>query len=180
MSYDLLLVARRPGQTFEQALHDGPHGGGPLGPERLAQWARIETGLRALLGDVHVHVDADAGHAELAHDATGLQVELFADQGAVAYPYWAHEDPAAFHRLVTAVVALVVRETGLEAYDPQAGAPFDGHVDDRTGVAGSAAIAAGYGGRVHDVPASAVPRCRTGRRTGGSPRPSALPPDADH
>ncbi|MFC8192104.1 hypothetical protein ACFUMH_10635 [Cellulomonas sp. NPDC057328] len=173
MSYDILLVARRPGQTFDEAL-DGGGDGGPLGPERLAQWARIETRARALLGDVLVHVDPERG-AELSHEATGLQVELYADQGAVAYPYWEHEDRAAFHRLVHALVAVVVEETGLEAYDPQTDAPFDGVPDDRVGVEGTAAIVAERGARASGVPAADVPAVPDAALTRWRPAPGRAP-----
>lgn len=179
MSYDILLVPRRAGQSFDDALDAASDDAVPDPAQVRAQWARIETRARALLGDVHVHVDPDGGGAELSHDPTGLQVELFPGQAAVSYPYWEHEDRAAFHRLVAELVAVVAQETGFEAYDPQTGEAFDGTPDDGVGVAGTARIAAEHGGRPHGVPAAAVPPVPGGTRphapAGAAPVSSAPP-----
>lgn len=175
MSYDILLVPRRPGQGLDEALDDAT--GGPLDAARLAQWARVEARLRQLLGDVLVHVDAAGGVAELSHPPTGLQVELFADQGAVSYPYWEHEDRAAFHRLVTAVVATVTGDTGLEAYDPQTDGPFTGEPDDHVGVSGTTTVITERGGAPFHVPAADVPPVPDAALAGWRPAPGRTRPE---
>lgn len=135
MSYDITLVRRRPGQTWEDALEAAEqHEGEPLGPEQLARWPRIERRITEILGGDTESVAEDS-MVELAHKRTGLQVYLFAAEAGVSYPYWEQEDPERFHQQVAAVVAVLEEETGLSAYDPQTGETFDGTPADENGIA---------------------------------------------
>lgn len=140
MSYDILFVPRRPGQSWDDAL-DEAEGRDVLGdairPERMAQWERVVEALRRRLGEVDVTVGDDV--CEASH-ASGLQVSLFPDEAAVTFPYRDREDRRAFHDTVVDVVGIVERETGLQAWDAQTDEPFDGLVHDETGLAATRRI----------------------------------------
>jgi hypothetical protein len=136
VSYDILLVPRRPGQSWDEAL-DEAEGRDvitvALGPERLEQWERIVTALRERLpGALEQHVGED--ECEATHES-GLQVSLYPEEAAVTFPYGERSDAEAYHAAVVDVVRLVASETGLEAWDAQADAPFDGRIHDETGQA---------------------------------------------
>ncbi|MFC3690079.1 hypothetical protein [Aquipuribacter hungaricus] len=140
MSYDILFVPRRPGQTWEAALDEAEGRdvlGDTLRPERLEQWERVVASLRQRVGEVEVSVDADT--CEASH-ASGLQVSLYPDEASVSFPYTEREDRAAFHDVVVDVVGLLERETGLLAWDAQTGEPFDGRVHDEGGLAAARRI----------------------------------------
>lgn len=136
MTYDILLVPRSPGQSWDDAL-DEAEGRDvitvAMGPERLAQWERILAGLRERLpGGLEQHVAED--ECEATHES-GLQVSLYPDEAAVTFPYGERSDAEAYHAAVVDVVRLVASVTGLEAWDAQADAPFDGRIHDETGQA---------------------------------------------
>lgn len=136
MSYDILLVPRRPGQSWDDAL-DEAEGRDvitvAMSPERLAQWERIVAALRERLpGGLEQHVAED--ECEATHES-GLQVSLYPDEAAVTFPYGERSDAEAYHAAVVDVVRLVASETGLQAWDAQADAPFDGRIHDETGQA---------------------------------------------
>lgn len=135
MSYDVVLVARRDGQSWEHALDEVERRADSdqtLDDRRLAQWTAIERRLRERAGDIDVFADASVVEASFT---VGLQVSLFADEASVSYPYWEQEDPDAFRALVVDAVRIVEEETGFEAWDPQTGQAFDGTLDDETGLA---------------------------------------------
>ena len=120
MSYDILFVPRRPGQSWEAALDEAEGRdvlGDALRPDRLAQWDRIVVALRHRVGEVEVTVGGDA--CEAVDPSSGLEVSLYPDEASVNFPYAERPDPAAFHDLVVDVVGLLERETGLRAWDAQ-------------------------------------------------------------
>lgn len=136
MTYDILLVPRRPGQSWDDAL-DEAEGRDvitvAMDAERLAQWQRIVAALRERLpGGLEQRVAED--ECEATHES-GLQVSLYPDEAAVTFPYGERSDADAYHAAVVDVVRLVAAETGLEAWDAQADAPFDGRIHDETGQA---------------------------------------------
>jgi hypothetical protein len=135
VSYDITLVRRRPGQSWDDAFETARRDtDAPLAAEQLAQCSRIQRRVTEILG-TDLELAADATTAELTHLPTGLQVHLFAHEAAVTYPYWEQPDPELFHRQVAEVVAVVEEETGLSAYDEQAGAAFDGRIFDADTIA---------------------------------------------
>jgi hypothetical protein len=135
VSYDITLVRRRPGQAWDEAFEAARlQVDAPIGPEHLALCSRIERRVTEILGEDLVRT-ADATTAELTHMPTGLQVQLFAHEAAVTYPYWEQPDPEQFHRQVAQVVAAVEEETGLSAYDEQSGEAFDGRIFDEDTIA---------------------------------------------
>ncbi len=141
MSYDILFVPRRPGQSWEAALDEAEGRdvlGDALRPDRLAQWDRIVAALRHRVGEVEVSVGGDA--CEAVDPSSGLEVSLYPDEASVSFPYAERPDPAAFHDLVVDVVGLLERETGLRAWDAQTDEPFDGQVHDETGLAATRRI----------------------------------------
>jgi hypothetical protein len=134
VSYDITLVRRRPGQSWDDAFeHARQHGDVPLRPEQYAQLSRIQRRVTEIVGEIESA--SDATEAELTDMATGLQVHLFAHEASVTYPYWEQPDPDLFHRRVAGVVAVVEEETGLSAYDEQSGEAFDGRIFDADPIA---------------------------------------------
>jgi len=173
VSYDITLVRRRPGQSWDDAFEAAERQqNAPLRPEQLAIWPRIERRVAEILGEgTESAVDPTA--AELTHMSTGVQVTLFAGEAAVTYPYWEQPDPERFHRQVADVVAVVEEETGLSAYDQQSAEAFDGRIFDadtiafvRTLHAREAAKAAGI-----PWPADLLPT----RPGGSAPEPRSAP-----
>lgn len=138
MSYDIVLVPRREGQSWEDALR--VESADTRSREELREvWARIESRLtRTLTGEVDSwseEPDADGSTlGELSVTDSGLQVQLFVGQAAVAFPYWHQDDPDAFHQQVREAVRVVEEETGYAAFDPQTDGPFDGTFDDEPGI----------------------------------------------
>lgn len=135
MSYDVILVPRRDGQSWKHALDEvelRADSDEPLDDRRLAQWTAIERRLLERASEIDVFADASVVEASFT---VGLQVSLFADEACVSYPYWEQEDPDAFRALVVDAVRIVEEETGFEAWDPQTGQAFDGTLDDETGLA---------------------------------------------
>jgi hypothetical protein len=140
VSYDILFVPRRPGQSWDQALDDAEGRdvlGDAIGPQRMEQWGRIVEALRRRLGEVDVRVDDDV--CEATH-ASGLQVSLYPDEASITFPYSERPDRRAFHDDVVDVVGILERETGLQAWDAQTDGPFDGHVHDEAGLAATRRI----------------------------------------
>lgn len=153
MSYDIVLLPRRPGQSWEEALEErSPDHRSPA--ELRGVWARVEARLtETLTGEVESWT-ADPGSASSAgpgYERTigelnvvdaGIQVELFHGEAAVSFPYWEREDPQDLHAQVTEAVRVLAEETGYFAYDPQTDRPFDGTFDDEAGVAHTQQLAA--------------------------------------
>ena len=165
MSYDINVVPRRPGQSWDEAEEAAEDAGGPLRPEQLVLWERLVGELTELIGrELHDFRDEDS--AELSDEETGLQVSLYHGSAGISYPYWQHEDQAAFHRLVADTVATVCRLTGWQAYDSQTGDTFDGTPADEVGLRASAWIAGTPGGPAG--PPDVYPRSR-------ADQPAAMP-----
>ncbi len=140
VSYDITLMPRRPGQSWDEALEESTAATVADRTEMLRTWARIEERLRGVLsGQVEVYRSApDSGEltvGELTAMDTGIQVQLFPGQAAVSFAYWEQDDPEDFHRQVREAVEIVAEETGYAAYDQQTGERFDGSFDDGTGLA---------------------------------------------
>lgn len=124
MSYDILLLSREPGQSWNEILDAnerrilGP-GDRPLS---LAARTRLERIAGHLLADdPQLERFATERHIELSRvDNTGIQVSLFSSEMAVALSYW-HTGPAAraVMQIVWAYLAILEQETGWEAYDRQ-------------------------------------------------------------
>lgn len=132
MSYDIRFLAVPEGHTLadvaERALdHDRDE------PRqiRLELWDRIEAEFRDLVGP-DVESGAGSDSAEASDITTGLTVSLFPAEASVTFPYWGHEDEQAFARQVDAVVAMVERITGWQAYDPQVGGAYVGIDEEST------------------------------------------------
>jgi hypothetical protein len=138
MSYDIVLVPRREGQSWEEALRAGS--ADTRSREELREvWGRIESRLtRTLTGELDSwseEADADGPTVgELSVTDSGLQVQLFLGQAAVSFPYWHQDDPDAFHQQVREAVRVVEEETGYAAFDPQTDSAFDGTFDDEPGI----------------------------------------------
>ncbi len=149
MSHDIILVPRRPGQSWESALDDDT--ADPRGRLELQQvWSRIESRLSATLDgeiDSWSAADDDDGTTigELSVMESGLQVELFVGQAAVSFPYWEQEDSETLHRQVTDTVRVVAEETGYAAYDPQTDQAFNGTFADEEGIAFTQQLTASHG-----------------------------------
>lgn len=129
MSYDILLFPRHPGQSWDEALDAANQVPQSAGAALVPVWQRLEARLRQVLPpSVEGGPADDPGEGtvgELAVPETGLQVELYAGQAAVAFPYWDHDDEDAFAAQVGEVVRVVAEETGWAAFDPQTDAAFD-------------------------------------------------------
>jgi hypothetical protein len=130
VSYDIALVRRAPGRTWEEAFEDEEQrvvaslgaDPSPLSAEVRAAWDRIVPRARAVLGDISVRDGRSA--LGLEHEETGIELSVFAGSAGITVPYWTSDEAAGhvvekIHRLA----ALVAQETGLEAYDPQLNAP---------------------------------------------------------
>ena len=125
MIFDLFFLTRAPGQSWEDAHEALGEAGEPAGlsPERRALWDRIVTELVPVLPEAEGVVDDRS--AELDDDATGLQLFIYDTELALSVPYWhAGEEADRVVALLTDVVQVVERVTGLTAYDPQAEMPF--------------------------------------------------------
>ncbi|MDI5966823.1 hypothetical protein POF50_031940 [Streptomyces sp. SL13] len=130
MSYEIEFLRREPGQSWDDALdHEEERdpvlsdvAGGRAGEELRAAWQRIVPHARALLGEVSVD-DVRAAFC-LDHEATGIQLSVYADTAGITVPYAARGSAAAdlVERRLYPLARIVERETGLEGYDPQLGA----------------------------------------------------------
>jgi hypothetical protein len=145
MSYDLLFVRVQPNETAEEVAtrdrDDQPLG--PADPEKDAVKQRMAAALLSLDKGLKRFVFEFAKvaklrkisfeqarqefrHVELNDDKTGIQITLFDDEAAITVPYW-HDSAVAtavFKRM-TAQAAVITRESGLVAYDPQLGKAID-------------------------------------------------------
>lgn len=181
MSYDIVLLPRRPGQSWEDALEQ--RSPDDRSPAELRQvWARVEARLtETLTGEVESWTaepdftpTAGAGYeqtiGELNVVDAGIQIELFHGQAAVSFPYWDREDRAAFHDQVAEAVRVLAEETGYSAYDPQADRPFDGTFADDEGLAFTQQLGASHGSVNWSGPAQSDPPVPfySGRRRAGT------------
>lgn len=151
MSYDILLVDRADSEDFDDAVERWESlvvADAPVPPERLVamqdQLDRIGARL-AELGTWERHGTDDL--AGFTGESLPISVDLEPYGGTISYPYWEQDDPEAFHQTVAAVVQITVEETGLEAWDPQTGEPFDGTFHDERGLEAMRRIADRDGSR---------------------------------
>lgn len=121
VSYDLMLVEKRPDEDWEAALDRLGSGAGTdreLSTQRRALWERVAARLVELDGEFE-RFDGP-GFIELSHDELGIQVSLFEDEGAVTIPYWYEGDAARTVMQQVADVVDAVREvSGWAVWDPQ-------------------------------------------------------------
>lgn len=169
MTYDIYFVRREPGQSFEDALEsteaefDGDPGG--LTTVEHEQWDRILPLARRLLGDVEEFGDRTT--RELLDPATGVQLALMAGEASIAVRPGADVDAVLLMEKVYSLARIVERETGLEGYDPQLGAPVSQQRASEAGGARFTAAAAsdagddrrpgGMAGRGTDQPVATAP-----------------------
>lgn len=135
MSYEILLYPRTPGQDWGEVLEadeaDGPEMDLVTLNQGVARFRRIEAALREQLTEqvrtwVPEGLDGDI-LGEFQTRDSGLRVDLYDRSASVSAPAG---DPATpVHDLVRRAVEIVAAETGYEAYDPRAGATWDGSFD---------------------------------------------------
>ncbi|NUS31372.1 MAG: hypothetical protein HOV92_45165 [Streptomyces sp.] len=127
MSYDIYFINLRPGQSWAEAIEEleaaTEDADQPVPPELLDAWDRIVPHARELLGEVDLFESGET--YELGHDDTGIQLSIFVNEVAITIPYWHTGDKAAQAlNQAYALAAVVERETGLQAYDPQVELPL--------------------------------------------------------
>jgi hypothetical protein len=132
VSFDLYFLSLRPGETWADAtarLEESAGEQAPLDEADLARWDSVRARLAVLLPDAETF--QGGAHRELIDDVTGIQVSLFHSELSLGVPYWYSGSEAhAMIALLRKVVLAIEAETGLTAYDPQAGgAPFIGGGD---------------------------------------------------
>ncbi|MDX3074265.1 hypothetical protein [Streptomyces sp. MI02-7b] len=127
MSYDIYFLSRRDGQSWDEvleAMEDAAQDSGPIPAELLAAWQRIVPQARTLLGDVEIAEDEQESR-DLSHSGTGVDLSVFGDEVSITVPYWHVGDGAAtVLGKVFGLSAIVEKETGLTAYDPQVEMPL--------------------------------------------------------
>ena len=132
MSFDLYFLSRQANQTWGEALEaleEHASAQETLSESDLELWGRLKVSLR----DVLPELDEFEGerNRELSDDGSGIQISLFPQELSLTVPYW-YSGPEA-DRLVGVLrraASIIERESGLTAYDPQAGAPFLAGGDD--------------------------------------------------
>ena len=78
---------------------------------------------RTLLGEVEI-TEHERESRELSQSGTGIDLSVFGDEVTITVPYWhAGDEAAKVLRDVFALAAVVEKETGLTAYDPQVERP---------------------------------------------------------
>jgi hypothetical protein len=62
---------------------------------------------------------------DLSHSGTGIDLSVFGDEVSITVPYWhTGDDAAVVLGRVSDLAAIVEKETGLTAYDPQTAQPL--------------------------------------------------------
>jgi hypothetical protein len=130
MSYDLVLLPRDLGQSWDQVMEANERlaleeGDRPLSPADRTRLERIADHLQT--HDPQLDRFTTERHMELTRaDDTGIQVSLYPDQLAVAIAYW-HTGPTAraVMQIAWSYLAILEQETGWEIYDPQLGRNLD-------------------------------------------------------
>ncbi|MER7539554.1 hypothetical protein ABTX77_32950 [Streptomyces sp. NPDC097704] len=122
MSYDIYFLARDEGQSWDDVLEAAEARAGdnvPIPADLLEAWQRIVPQARGLLGDVNI-TEYEQESRDLSHSDTGIDLSVFGDEVSITVPYWHTGDRAAtVLGKLFALSALVEKETGLTAYDPQ-------------------------------------------------------------
>jgi hypothetical protein len=127
VSYDIYFLSRRDGQSWDDALEameDAAEESKPIPARLLEAWDRIVPQARTLLGDVEI-TEYGQESRDLNHSDTGIDLSVFGDEVSITVPYWhAGNDAAIVLDKVFALAAIVEKETGLTAYDPQVERPL--------------------------------------------------------
>jgi hypothetical protein len=127
VSYDIYFLSRRDGQSWNDALEameDAAEGSEPIPARLLGAWDRIVPQARTLLGEVEI-TEFEQESRDLSHSGTGIDLSIFGDEVSITVPYWhAGDDAAIVLGKVFALAAIVEKETGLTAYDPQVERPL--------------------------------------------------------
>ncbi|GAA2317483.1 hypothetical protein OKJ48_25605 [Streptomyces kunmingensis] len=129
MSYDIYFLTRDEGQSWDDVLEAAEaaaatEDSGRIPAELLEAWQRIVPQARALLGDVDI-TEYEQESRDLSHSDTGIDLSVFGDEVSITVPYWHAGDSAATTLgKLFALSALVEKETGLTAYDPQVEMPL--------------------------------------------------------
>jgi len=131
VSYDILFLSRRYGQSWDDALKaledaaEADEGDEAIPGHLLDAWERIVPQARDLLGEVEIDDEGSTERA-LSHDGTGIELYVYGGEVGVTVPYWhTGEGAESVIGRIAALAAVVEKETGLTAYDPQSGHPLD-------------------------------------------------------
>ncbi|WP_328919721.1 MULTISPECIES: hypothetical protein [unclassified Streptomyces] len=96
----------------------------PIPAELLEAWQRIVPQARTLLGDVDI-TEYEQELRDLSHSGTGIDLSVFGDEVSITVPYWHVGDGAStVLGKLFALSAIVEKETGLTADEPQAEMPL--------------------------------------------------------
>lgn len=116
----------REGQSWDHvldALENAAEHDAPIPAGLLEAWRHIVPQARTLLGDVDI-TEYEQKSRDLSHSGTGIDLWVFGDDVSITVPHWhAGDDAAAVLGKVFALSAIVEKETGLTAYDPQVELP---------------------------------------------------------
>ncbi|WP_326624500.1 hypothetical protein OIE61_41165 [Streptomyces sp. NBC_01762] len=127
MSYDIYLLSRRDSQSWDEvleAMEDASEVSEPIPAELLEAWQRIVPQARTLLGDVDI-TEYEQELRDLSHSGTGIDLSVFGDEVSITVPYWHVGDGAStVLGKLFALSAIVEKETGLTADEPQAEMPL--------------------------------------------------------
>ncbi|MCF4138368.1 hypothetical protein L1856_19115 [Streptomyces sp. Tue 6430] len=129
MSYDIYFLRRRDRESWNEVLEgmeDAAEDSEPIPAHLLEAWDRIVPQARTLLGEVEI-TEYEQESRDLSHSGTGIDLSVFGDEVTITVPYWhARDDAAVVLGQVSALAAVVEKETGLTAYDPQTERPLVG------------------------------------------------------
>ncbi|MFC8197282.1 hypothetical protein ACFUTV_18025 [Streptomyces sp. NPDC057298] len=127
MSYDIYFLSRRDGQSWDEvlgAMEDAAVESEPISTHLFEAWEQIVPQARTLLGEVEI-TEYEQESRDLSHSGTGIDLSVFGDEVTITVPYWhAGEDAAVVLGQVSALAAIIEKETGLTAYDPQTERPL--------------------------------------------------------
>lgn len=126
MSYDIYFVEPRAVLSWEELSEEreaAAEASQDVPAALIEVWERVTPQAEAVLGEVEL--TRSAGALELSHNGTGLDLAILGDEISLSVPYWhAGERATQVLHIVSAIVAIVERETGLIAFDPQTESPF--------------------------------------------------------
>ncbi|MFH7336279.1 hypothetical protein [Streptomyces sp. KHY 26] len=127
MSYDIYFLSRLDGQSWDEvleAMEDAAEHSEPIPTRLLEAWDRIVPQARTLLGEVEI-TEYEQESRDLSHSGTGIDLSVFGHEVSITVPYWhAGDDAEVVLGQVSALAAIVEKETGLTAYDPQTERPL--------------------------------------------------------
>ncbi len=127
MSFDLLFLPRPTDGDWPMAMvksQTTPANNGERSEEERSQWELLTRRLQLVVPEVEL---SDSGSLLSVDDPdTGLVIESESEQTiTLSMPNWYSGSEADFAaELLRRVASIVEAETGLTAYDPQAGAEF--------------------------------------------------------